>query len=536
MSASVTGAEGYTVYYKVGDGDWTTTVPTVTHVSEETVTVSVKAERTGYVTLEAAPVTIAITPKTVTLRSEDATKAYDGTPLTNHTVVKTGFVGSEGVTCTVTGSQLIAGSSSNTFTYVFNADTSESDYNVNKTEGTLTVTQNTTLIRIIAGSDSKIYDGTPLTKATYSLEGTLAAGDEIKGVTVAGTITDVGSTDNKIVSYTILHDGALNVTGSYSNVVEVDGTLTVNKRALTLTSSDAEKEYDGTPLTKNEVLVTAGSFADGEGAAYNVTGSQTDAGSSDNTFTYTLNGNTKADNYEITTVCGKLVVSKKTATIIITAGSKTEKYNGSALTEPGYTVTGSLAAGETVVAVTEGSITNVGTTSNAVKEYRIMHGDKDVTGNYASISTVPGTLTVTARKVIMTSASATKEYDSKPLTAKSVEVTGDGFVSGEGAEYDVTGSQIIEGSSDNTFIYELKRGTKEDNYDIEVVYGTLEVTNKKAAERIITVTAADDSKPFDREPLTNNTADVDDALLGEMDTLTYTVEAARPRWEAAQTV
>ena len=41
--------------------------------------------------------------------------------------------------------------------------------------------------------------------------------------------------------------------------------------------------------------------ADGEGATYNVTGSQTEVGKSDNEFTYELNANTKAkNNYNIT--------------------------------------------------------------------------------------------------------------------------------------------------------------------------------------------------------------------------------------------
>ncbi len=47
---------------------------------------------------------------------------------------------------------------------------------------------------------------------------------------------------------------------------------------------------------------------DGEGATYNVTGSQTEVGSSKNTFTYKLNANTKAGNYVIVVVYGTLRV------------------------------------------------------------------------------------------------------------------------------------------------------------------------------------------------------------------------------------
>ena len=44
----------------------------------------------------------------------------------------------------------------------------------------------------------------------------------------------------------------------------------------------------------------------GEGASYNVTGTITDPGTEDNTFTYTLNEGTLAGNYDITTVEGDL--------------------------------------------------------------------------------------------------------------------------------------------------------------------------------------------------------------------------------------
>ena len=40
----------------------------------------------------------------------------------------------------------------------------------------------------------------------------------------------------------------------------------------------------------------------------------------------------------------------------------------------------------------------------------------------------------------LTSASANKEYDGTPLTKKDVTESGDGFVKGEGAAYDVTGT------------------------------------------------------------------------------------------------
>ena len=86
-------------------------------------------------------------------------------------------------------------------------------------------------------------------------------------------------------------------------------------------------------------LAVAG-FADGEGAAYDVTGSQTEVGSSENEFTYKLNENTLADNYNIETVFGTLTVTELTdkVTVTITENSGTYKYDGTAKTVTGYTV------------------------------------------------------------------------------------------------------------------------------------------------------------------------------------------------------
>lgn len=56
-------AKGYTIYYKYGDTDWTTTAPSVKNVSDGAVTVSAKATREGYKDLVAEDVTIQITAR-----------------------------------------------------------------------------------------------------------------------------------------------------------------------------------------------------------------------------------------------------------------------------------------------------------------------------------------------------------------------------------------------------------------------------------------------------------------------------------------
>uniref|UniRef100_UPI0022E8168E MBG domain-containing protein n=1 Tax=Hungatella effluvii TaxID=1096246 RepID=UPI0022E8168E len=73
----VENADGYTVYYKVGDGEWTTEAPSVTNVLDGIVTVSVKATRTGYEELTADAVTLEIIPKDAAIIVDDAEKFFD---------------------------------------------------------------------------------------------------------------------------------------------------------------------------------------------------------------------------------------------------------------------------------------------------------------------------------------------------------------------------------------------------------------------------------------------------------------------------
>ncbi|MFR5149677.1 MAG: hypothetical protein ACLTER_09180 [Ruminococcus sp.] len=71
-------------------------------------------------------------------------------------------------------------------------------------------------------------------------------------------------------------------------------------------------------------------FAEGEGATYNFTGSQTVVGSSANAFSYELNSNTNIDNYEISKQEGTLTVTNREAKYEITvkANSATATYDG----------------------------------------------------------------------------------------------------------------------------------------------------------------------------------------------------------------
>ena len=348
--------------------------------------------------------------------------------------------------------------------------------------GSLTITAKAAVITITANSKTREYNGEALTDNGYTFtEGVLVNGD-ILHVVVEGSVTDVdeGEVVNKITSYHVTtRDGGRDVTKNYTFEEPVNGTLKITPREITLTSGSDEKIYDGTPLTKDEVTVSAPGFVDGEGATYTVTGSQLDVGSSDNSFTYELNEGTLAANYIIETEEGKLTVTSPEQHIVITANSAEKTYDGTPLTDDGFTYTDFvLAEGDVLEAVVEGSQTDVGSSVNVIKSYRVMRGDEDVTANYIFDDSVDGTLTVTKRKVTLTSGTACKIYDGKYLTCNKVEVGGDGFVEGEGATYDVTGKRKDIGWSYNDFTYKLNDNTKADNYEITVERGFLYVKDQ----------------------------------------------------------
>ena len=304
-------------------------------------------------------------------------------------------------------------------------------------------------------------------------------------------ITAKDVSDSKTVNVRVSSDDCLGyVTGTES--------LTITKRAVTMTSKSASKAYDGTALTKHEVTETGDGFVKGEGATYSYTGSQTLVGSSDNAFTYTLNEGTKAKNYTITTANGTLEVTDRAENerfeITVEANSKTHKYTGEKQSVTGFvktefTVNGKKYTVSGLTSKAEG--TDFGEYETTIEGTAVV---KDADGNDVTkqfnVKTKVGKLSITKRAVTMTSKSASKAYDGTALTKHEVTETGDGFVKGEGATYSYTGSQTLVGSSDNAFTYTLNEGTKAKNYTITTANGTLEVTDRAENERFeITVTA-----------------------------------------------
>ena len=466
--------------------------------------------------IETVSGTLTVTKRTVTLKSESESKAFDGTPLTKPdvTVGGDGFVDGEVSDLKATGSITKAGSVVNTIEYTENSGFKADNYTITKDEGTLTITKNDDEIIVNARNASKMYDGMPLTEAGADVtglpEGFTAA------VKTSGSITNAGTADNVIDSVVISNEDGEEVTGQFSKIKKNNGELTVNQRSVILTSKTAQKEYDGTPLTASEVTVSGDGFVEGEVSDLMATGSITDVGSTANTITYSKADTFIESNYSIERKEGTLKIIPNTGAILVTADSAEKTYDGTLLTADSFTAEG-LPEGFTAEAEVRGAILDAGTAENVVENIVIRDKEgRDATRNFDNIAKKNGLLTVNKRNVTFTSASAEKEYDGTPLTAQEIIISGDGFVDGEGATFHVLGSQTEAGQSRNHFEYTLngasdketagtKKGllnllfpkltafaaekvTKEGNYSITLVYGTLSVRAKTVNNETTTTT------------------------------------------------
>ena len=92
--------------------------------------------------------------------------------------------------------------------------------------------------------------------------------------------------------------------GNYSGKVQRKYHIT--KAPLTVTTEGATRAYNGQPLTAPGTVT---GFVEGENAELQVTGKQTDVGSSKNTYNIVWTETTKADNYQVSDTVGTLTVT-----------------------------------------------------------------------------------------------------------------------------------------------------------------------------------------------------------------------------------
>ena len=460
-----------------------------------------------------------ITPRPVTITANSHTFVYDGAPHSDAGYSVDGLIGSDALTATVVGTiQYVSESpvtnkvTSHTFT-----TGNPVNYNVSYVDGQLTMIYGTcTNLTIKADSQTWTYDGISHGVHGYTLtyggsdyhigaDGfhTFANGDVLL-VDVAGSVTHVaeGNVAN-VPTVVSIKNGTEDVSSAYC-VNLVNGTLAVTCRDVVLTSGTASKTYDGTPLTNEAVGVSGSGWLTGKEASYSNFASITYAGSTLNTFDYTLASGEVAADYCVTEHYGTLTVKKKALVIEL---DSTKMYDGTKFTVtydqlyPTGLVNGDVLASGNMwtesypSVVTNYSGIHVGQYENHDGFFSdplpvVGYVDKsgfsvkdasgiDVTGSYVPAFKV--ILRITLRPITITAATDSKVYDGTVLTNNGHSITSSiTLADGDSYTADVNGEQLCKGWSYNTPSGAVvTRGTENVNHDYQISYekGTLTVTD-----------------------------------------------------------
>lgn len=350
-----------------------------------------------------------------------------------------------------------------------------------------------------------IYDGQTHTDTEVDITGDTFGTDELSAI-ATGSITDAGRKTNTI-SYTFTgNDENYNITTN-------QGTLKVNPRPLTLTTDSAAADYTGAALTEGGYSVEG--LLEGHEATVNVTGSQTVPGTSDNTADIVIIKD--ADDKDVTTnytvankLFGTLTVNALTdanrIALTIVPEDATAEYDGTAHGASAYKiVSGDLPEGVSLEVTYGGDRIDAGEGVTSIASYKLTQNGADVTANF-NVTANTGKITVSQRPITVTADSATKEYDTKPLTKDTASVEPGALVSGhELAAVEVVGSQTEVGESKNTIkensvkITDARGNDVTKNYAITLADGTLEVTGSAITQVTVTVSA---TKVYDGTALT----------------------------------
>jgi len=458
--------------------------------------------------------TLKITPRPITIETAMDEKIYDGSPLWNeeHSVIGGTIVAGQ-TTNVVSNTQITsAGEKQNVLVItIFDGEIDlTNNYEITYVYGTLQIRPRPIIVQ--PTDESKIYDGTPLTSSDVLTIGLydLVAG-HVMTASTEGSLTNVGVSENIILNL-IVWDGIIDVSANY-DFSFAPGTLEVTPRPIVIRPTYQSKIYDGTPLTSSEVEII-GMY---QLIAYHqiiaiTSGSRTNVGSSDNIIlsaTVWDGENNVTYNYDISFEIGKLDINPRP--IEVHPVFQTKVYDGNPLTSSAVEVIGfyNLVGNHQIIAITSGSQTNVGTTSNIIESATIWDGTEDVTYNYY-MTFFNGLLEVTVRYITIETAGAEKVYDGISMGNELFEII-DGSLAPGQSIFAVSFPQITNvGEILNSLGFAIYDGSLEttENYLISYVKGTLKVT-----PRPITIETATDTKIYDGTPLWNETTTVIDGSI-----------------------
>ena len=501
--------DGDVVEYSYDGGEtWTTNLNQYKDVTETTIKVRVTNANydPSLVELEG---TVKITPKPVTVTANSYNKAYGATDPTFTAKVE-GTLGTDAVNYILNRE---TGENVGTYKILAIGDATQGNYSVTYYPGTLTITAATRPEdkQLSVTSYEGVYDAN---EHTITVDNVLD-GDVVEYSYDGGETWTTNLNQYKDVTETTIKVRVTNANYDPSPV-ELEGTVKITPATLTVSTPIATKVYEGTPLT---AAGTISGFVNDETATFATTGSQTEVGSTANTYSLTWDGTAKESNYKVVETIGTLTV---TAQSIDPDNPNYKGITVDAPTDVEYT-------GEDqtwLPTVTDGN----GKALVKDTDYTVTYDNEDRTnvtgiitvtingaGNYAG--TITRTYQITPKPVTITTESKTRAFDGTALTAGGKV---EGIVSGETYGFKTTGSQTYVGSSQNT--YEMVWADSE----VEGTSGTYTAkkTNYTVTESIgtLVVTAGTPENPLDPTLVVNKTHDKSQTYKAG-DVITFTITA-----------
>ncbi|MEN7538760.1 MBG domain-containing protein [Aurantiacibacter flavus] len=401
------------------------------------------------------------------VNGEDITGLTTGTASWTSTADQTTGVGNYAITG--------GGISSNSANYTVKAAQAAGNANA------LTITKRA--ITVTADDLSRSYG-----EANPALTYKVATGSLVNGDTLSGALATDATATSDVDTY-VIDASALEAGGNYDLTVN-NGTLTITKRAITVTADDLSRIY-GDANPELTYKVTTGSLVNDDVLSGTLS---TGADGASNVGSYVIDASAleAGGNYDLTVNNGTLTITKRALTVTYTAKGATSIYGDAPAEVTGEFKSDGLVNGDELTGAASWTTQATGTSS--VGNYAITGAGLGASDNY-TITAVQAdanatALTITKRAITVTADDLSRIYgDANPeLTYKVTtgSLVNDDTLSGTlstgaGVASNV-GSYVIDAST-------LEAG---ENYDLTFVDGTLVIT-----PRSLTVTYTADSAKID---------------------------------------
>ena len=383
-----------------------------------------------------------------TVTANSGTTTYNGTEQSISGFTVDGLVNGEDESV-VTGVNTNGGKGTNAGSYVLKVGGGSADnYELNFVDGTLTI--NKAQATVTTNSGTTTYNGTEQSVSGFTVDGLVNGENE----SVLTGVTTSGGKGINAGSYALTASGS---DGNYE-LTFVDGTLTINKAAATVTANSGTTTYNGTEQSGSGFTATG--LVNGETESV-LTGVTTSGGKGTNAGSYTLTASGSDGNYELTFVDGTLTIERKAITGNITADNKS--YDGSTYASTHGTLDG-MISGDDLQFNTTGAFANKNAgDGKQVAVTGSLTGDD--AGNYLLTSTNSSTTADIGRKVVTVNIAAKNKLFDGTLAAViegilNGTISGDdvvlkldgAFVSAEPGEHSVTVSASLEGSDAGNYL------------------------------------------------------------------------------------